>query len=113
MNIIEQELLYQKKKEPDTRFMFKHPGEWGYFTNLHYPTIRTEYETFRKSNSIPSFAPLSDDERHIFDATMMHKYKKEWQKWHDYILMTGGGNDDRQGVIPIRNGLEVCKTDSA
>lgn len=113
MNLIEQEIYYQKKQDADKRFMFQHPGKWGYFTNLHHPTIREEYEKYRKSNGIPQFAPLSDDERHMFDAMMMHKYRKEWKKWNDYILLTGGALGARQSSVSGRNGLEICKTDSA
>ena len=112
MNIIEQEKIYIKRKLHDISFMFKHPDEWGYFTNIHHPTVREEFELFRKERQIPYFAPLSDDERHEFDCLMMNRYKDEWRQWRRFSLMTGGQNE-RESFISVRNGLEICEADSA
>ncbi len=112
MNIIEQENLYQKRKIHDVTFMFKHPDEWGYFTNLHHPTVRAEFEKFRKERQVPYFAPLSDDERHEFDCIMMNRYKKEWRRWRRSFLITGG-SDGRKSNVSKTNGLEGCTADSA
>ncbi|MBP3939472.1 MAG: hypothetical protein IK955_08680 [Clostridia bacterium] len=113
MNIIEQENLYQKRKIHDVTFMFKHPDEWGYFTNLHHPTVREEFESFRKGRHIPYFAPLSDDERHEFDCIMMNKYKKEWTRWQKSFLKNIGGKNARKTIISAPDGLENCAADSA
>ncbi|MEE0980386.1 MAG: hypothetical protein U0K91_01780 [Acutalibacteraceae bacterium] len=112
MNVIEQEKLYQKRKDPDIRFMFKSPDEWGYFTNIHNPKVREEYDNFIRQRNIPYFAPLSDDERHEFDCLMMNRYKDEWRQWRRFSLMTGGQNE-RESFISVRNGLEICEADSA
>ncbi|MBP3442427.1 MAG: hypothetical protein J6L62_06445 [Clostridia bacterium] len=113
MNIIEQENLLRKRKTHDIKYMFKHPDEWGYFTNLHHPTVREEFELFRKERQIPYFAPLSDDERHEFDCMVANKYKKEWKRWQSSFLKYIGGSHGRKSVIPEPFGPEESTADSA
>lgn len=72
-----------KPQSKDTR-VFLLLNSCGYIININNPEVLPLYKQFKEKNKIPTYAPLSDDERFKFEKELIksEQFKERFDAWY-------------------------------
>ena len=73
------DMNYTSNENPSSPWIAEDRRSYGYRVNILHPYIYPIYQRFRKKNNIPSWCPLSDDERFEFELAVIPHLEKKFR----------------------------------